>query len=180
MRVQNGPQLRIAAVDVLAIRQALHHHRTSFQAALQLIERIGSRRVDGDCWKKLAMLAREPQHVIIWHIHRAGIHLPPAHLVDFLVRENYRRLQGRAADQFQQPCDVSRIELLRGEARRHTDVAQHERRQRPMRGADLQPPTTPTAAIGDDVHVHVERCIGREDIVAIHCLTMWRRARRGN
>ena len=93
-----APIARVVAIDVVAVRQQLQHHRASSQAALQLIERIGARGVDGDGGEKLGMLAGEPQHVVIRHMEGArALHLAPARIIDLLLREDDGGIERRLA-----------------------------------------------------------------------------------
>ncbi len=44
--IPEGNKTPVVAVDVLAVRQAFHHHRAGFNASVQFLERIGPRRVN--------------------------------------------------------------------------------------------------------------------------------------
>ena len=59
---------RIVAVHVLAIRQQLQHHRAARDAAIEFVERIMARGMDTHGRDEFAMLAREPQHVVVRHM----------------------------------------------------------------------------------------------------------------
>ena len=60
-------ETRIIAIDILAIRQALHHHRAGFQASLEFIHRVGSGRVYGHGREEFRVLAGQLQNNIIGH-----------------------------------------------------------------------------------------------------------------
>jgi hypothetical protein len=96
----------------VAVGQALHHHRTGSDATVQFLQRILARRMDGNCGKKLRMLSRQPQHVVVGDVERTeAFHLPAILVIHLVLRQNDRRAEGRRADQIQQALDVEEVEV---------------------------------------------------------------------
>ena len=62
------PKARVAtvvAVNVVAIGQAFHHHRSFGQAPFQFFQSIGARRMNGNGREEFRMLLRKAKHVLI-------------------------------------------------------------------------------------------------------------------
>ena len=148
----------VAAIDVVAVGQELEHDRATGEAAVEFVERIGARGVDGDGGEKLRMPAREREDVVVRDVERAGVFQQRAVFrIDLLLREDDDRSERRAADQREQAVHVDFIEVrLRG-VLRQAEVAEHEFREPPMPPAEAQPAAAAACAVADDVDVSVDR-----------------------
>ena len=62
----------VAAVDILAVGQAFHHHCAPGEAALQFFECVGPGRMNRNGRQEFGMPPRQGKHVLVRHIKRAS------------------------------------------------------------------------------------------------------------
>ena len=119
---------RVVPIDVLAIGQALQNHRPTRQAPLELLVRIGPRRMYRHGRQKLRMPAGQAQYVVIGDVERAGVgDLLAGVTIGFVLRQNHRGIERRFADKFQHLRRIEPIEIA-GQGRfREPDTTNHIR-----------------------------------------------------
>ena len=107
----------IAAIDVLAVGEGLHHNRAVFEAAIEFVEGIRAGGMDGDGGEKFGMFAGELEDEVVGHVGVAAIGDDLALcVINGFLSEEANDVDVRCANVFKEFFSIEIIEISRFEA----------------------------------------------------------------